>query len=236
MTALRQFIVGFHFFKLGWLELLRNNRARYLAVVPMLLSILLFISGFIWGIGHLGILAQEAALFLLPASVESWSQWLMYPLILLFGVVYLVLLIYCTYILGLLISAPFMGFMAERILKERGIKADVSFFSMLKVALLKVTLFGLLGLGLFICSFIPGLNLVSSFGAFLILAFDSMDYSFEAHGLTLSSRMRFFRRRLPLFLGMASALGLTLLVPGLTLLVLPFAVSGAAVLYRESVV
>jgi len=236
MSSLRQFIVGFHFFKLGWLELQRNPGIRYLAVVPMILAISLFVFGFIWGTSHLGMLATEVLLFLLPASVESWAQWLMYPLVFLFGVVYLVLLIYFTYILGLLISAPFMGFMAEKILRARGIKADVSVFSMLKISVIKMILFSLVGIVLFACSFIPGLNLISSFGAFLILAFDSMDYSFEAHGLTLSSRLKFFRQRLPLFLGMASALGLTLLVPGLTLLILPFAVSGAAVLYRESVV
>lgn len=236
MSAVRQFIVGFHFFKLGWLELQRNSKLRYLAIVPMFLGFFLFVFGFIWGTSHLGTLATEVLLFILPASVQGWSQWLLYPLVFLFGVVYLVLLIYFIYIFGLLIAAPFMGLLAEKILRERGIKADISLFSMIKVAVYKIIFFGMLGIALFICSFIPGLNLVSSFGVFLILAFDSMDYAFEAHGLTLSSRLRFFRQRFPLFLGMASALGLTLFVPGLTLLILPFAVSGAAVLYRESIV
>ncbi len=236
MSAFRQFIVGFHFFKLGLREMQLNPKLKYLAIIPMILDFLIFVLGFIWGTNNLGILATEALLFLLPASVESWTSWLIYPALFLFWIAFMVLLIYFIYILGLLLAAPFMGFMAEHILRARGLKADVSILSMMKVAIYKVILFSLVGIALFICSFIPGLNIVSSFGAFLILAFDSMDYSFEAHGLKLSERIRFFRKHLPTFLGMASALGLTLLVPGLTLLILPFAVSGAAVLYREHVV
>lgn len=236
MSAFRQFIVGFHFFKLGFKELYLNPKLRLLAIVPMFLGFLLFLAGFLWGANNLSVLATETLLYLLPASVEGWTSWLIYPALFLFWIAFLVLLIYFTYVLSLLISAPFMGFMAEGILRARGIKADISMWSMMRIAIYKVFLFALVGVVLFVCSFIPGLNLLSSFGVFLILAFDCMDYSFEAHGLTLRARIRFFVNRLPVFLGMASALGLTLLVPGLTLLILPFAVSGAAVLYREHVV
>ncbi len=231
MNSARQFLLGLGFLKVGFQCLKTSRGLWHWAVIPWLVDISLFVVGFIFGANHFSIWATELLLWILPGPIESWSSWLMYPTAFLFWIAFLVLLIYFIYAIGLLVAGPFMSFMAESILKKYGLKSQVSFLAMLKVAILKSVVFLMLGVILFVLSFIPGLNLISSFSAFMILAFDSMDYSFEASGFTFSTRIRFFFRHLPVFLGMASVLGLTLLLPGLTLIVLPFAVAGAAVIF-----
>ncbi len=236
MTALKNFYLGFNFLIMGYRELKSNRKALALSLVPLIFDLSLFFVGFFWGANHLTIWATEFLLWILPGPIDSWTTWLMYPTAFLFGIAFLVVLIYFVYVLGLLIAGPFMSFMAEGILRKAGIKADVSFWSMVRVAIVKTFLFSLLGVLLFACSFAPGLNVISSFGAFLILAFDSMDYAFEAHGKSFSQRLQFFINNFLIFLGMASVLSLTLIIPGLTLLVLPVAVAGATVIYRGKIV
>ena len=80
--------------------------------------------------------------------------------------------------------------------------------------------------------FVPVLNLLAVSAAMLLLAFDSMDYSFETLGWGLRQRLRYLRREWVQWSGMAAGLALTLLLPGLTLLVIPGAVVGAAMLVK----
>ena len=96
------------------------------------------------------------------------------------------------------------------------------------VSLLRSILFAGVGIVIFIFSFIPFLNIVGAFIAFLIVAFDCFDYSMEVKLMKLKERLEYFRTHFTTFSGMALMLGLTLLVPGLTLLLLPCAVIGAA--------
>ena len=135
------------------------------------------------------------------------------------------------------VAAPCNSLLAERTLIMAGAVEDRPFelgrwlkvsAKMLFVGLMKSMVFLFFGILIFVCSFIPILNFVSSFAAFLIMAFDSSDYSFEIMEMSLRERFRFFQNHFPEFAGMASFLGLTVFVPGTTLLLLPFSVVGAA--------
>ncbi len=67
----------------------------------------------------------------------------------------------------------------------------------------------------------------------MVLAFDSLDYSFEALGMGFRERLRYLIKEWSQWFGMATSLALTLLMPGLTLLIIPGAVVGAALILKE---
>jgi uncharacterized protein involved in cysteine biosynthesis len=104
---------------------------------------------------------------------------------------------------------------------------------MLRVSLLKSLALLPLGFCLFVFSFLPVLNLISLAGAMMVLAFDCMDYSLEALGLGFRRRIRYMRRHLAQWLGMWGGLAWTLIVPGLTLLIIPGAIVGAAMVVKS---
>ena len=66
------------------------------------------------------------------------------------------------------------------------------------------------------------------------MSFDSMDYTFEAMEFGLRERFRYFQKNFPEFTGMAGSLAITIFVPGLTLIVLPCSVVGAALVYKKA--
>mgnify|MGYP002404306546 CR=1 FL=1 len=144
------------------------------------------------------------------------------------------ILLYCLYIL---LCAPFHSLLAESVLKAsgrhenqpmtfgRGLRRSLK---MLGTSLLKVSAFLVISLLAFLLSFIPGLQWVMIATTAGILAFDSMDYSFEVAGFGLRRRFQYFLREKKQFLLLSLGMTLTLLIPGLTFLALPGAVVGAA--------
>lgn len=90
----------------------------------------------------------------------------------------------------------------------------------------------IVALVLFVSAFLPGVNMIAAFFAFVVLAMDSSDYAFEARTMNFAQRLTYVRSNWPEYFGMASFLALTALIPGLILLVMPFAVIGSAALMQ----
>ena len=98
---------------------------------------------------------------------------------------------------------------------------------MLIISLIRAALFAVFSIALFALSFFPVINLVAAFCAFLIMAFDVVDYSFEIAEMGLKERLNYFRNHIAAFSGMAAFIGITLIIPGLILLIMPINVLGA---------
>ena len=77
-------------------------------------------------------------------------------------------------------------------------------------------------------------NIAATFSVFLIMSFDCMDYSFEVMGLSLRQRIQFVRQNGVSYFGHGSFLAVTSLIPGLTILLLPYGVLGAAELIARA--
>ncbi len=136
-----------------------------------------------------------------------------------------------------LIAVPFFSLVVERTLHRLGKKSGGTrmwkqTFKMFRVSVVKTLMF--LGLGgvLLLFSFLPVLNIFAYTAALFLVAFDCMDYSLEAVGYGLGQRMRYMFREWSQWTGMAAGLALTLLLPGSTLLVIPGAVVGAALIFK----
>jgi uncharacterized protein involved in cysteine biosynthesis len=148
---------------------------------------------------------------------------------------------YLAFLVQQFIGIFFNSLLADRALAQLGKKADDDRLwkewakhtvHMLLTSVTKTLLFLLLGLVFFGFSLLPGLNLLALLGAFALVAFDCIDYSFEALGFGLRRRFAYMLSQWAQWAGMTAALALTLLVPGLTLLVIPGAVVGAALIIK----
>lgn len=221
---------------MGWRQILTNRRLMAIAIVPFLISFFAAVAA-IWAawIYHPIFLAA-----FLPAWVQTlpgpWHGLVYYPVAFASGVLAALASLYVIYILHAILAVPFYALLAERALAMEGKRTVGSGFNfrLLAQGLIKGLVFIGAGLLLFVLSFIPVVNLLAVTGTLLLLAYDCMDYSLEAKGLDWRERLRYMRMHRAQWAGMAGALALTLLLPGLTLLVIPGAVVGAAMILNEA--
>lgn len=236
LQGFRSYFLGVEFILAGGRAFLTSRWMWPYLIIPFVLNGMILIVG-LWGAAELlpAFVKQLVDRFV-SSDLNVLYSFSNLVLTLLLWIGFLVVFGYFLLIVGSFLNSPFLSFLAEKYLLRVGVLSSdktslsqwlSSSFKMLRVALIKLLVFAALGFMLFFTSFVPGLNLFSSFAASLIVAFDCMDYSFEAMGWDFKTRLSYFRQNLPLFCGMATVLTLTLLIPGLTLLIYPLAVIGA---------
>ncbi len=210
---------------------------RFLIILPFLIDSLLLFIGIYFGAEQIRIIVRKASLLIFTSADTTAFHLFYYPMLAVFWIIFVVLYLYVVYLIASVLASPIYSMMADRTTRylqarDHSNRPEIGAFA-LAVRMVWVSLargVALLTIGgfLFAGSFVPGLNLVTTFVAFVLLAFDSADYAFEVHGFQLRDRFRFLRRHLVEFCGMGAFIGLTAFVPGLILFVMPFAVVGAA--------
>ncbi len=226
--------------------ILSKPRVLRFAILPFIITTIVFLAGLGWGFSLLAGWIPSIATMMMgwfgmdPTSFGS--TFLYWTIIIAAWPFALFALVYFLFLLARLIAAPFYALLAEQVLIETGALADRPFqfgewlrvnARLFGVALVKVGFFALIGIVLFILSFIPGLGLLTGFGFLLIAAYDIIDISLEALQLGFRQRFQFFRARMPAFLGFACVLGLVFLVPGLNFFLFPAAVAGGSDVVRR---
>jgi CysZ protein len=225
------------------LKLIKDNpRILKLAIIPFILDFMILAGVFVWGGGRVTGWVEQAMGLVFSDHGGFWWTITYWPVFAFVWLAFVACLFFLGYILANLIAAPFNSLLAEQTLEElsvikprkfqlgRWIKVSIN---MLWASLLKTGVFLICGLLFFLVSFIPVVGVAASFGMLMIMAFDSVDYSFEILEFKLSHRIRFFRENSFYFAGSGLALGLTLLIPGLNFLLFPAAVVGSADLMRQ---
>lgn len=235
-----EFFLGLAFWVRGWATLLHRPKLLALALVPVFSSIVLT------GVLVIGVILRlpQWARYLTGFVQEAAPLWvqaaLYYSIVLGAGFLVIMSFTYVAYLIHALIASPFYSIIAERILLEPGADEKANWrdrvrlsWGLFKITLLKAVLYLFLGAVLFLMSFFPGLNAAALFCAWALVAYDCLDFSFEILGLSWRERLRrLFEKRI-LWMGMSFGLALTLLIPGLTLLVIPGAIVGAAQSLRD---
>ncbi len=145
--------------------------------------------------------------------------------------------VYFLFLTTKLLASPFYGLIADQVFKSRGVKRsdNLSFtrwlylsFRSTAVNLIEIFVFMIIGVILFIFSFVPVINIFAAFGFFLIMAYDSTDYSLDLLNFKLSERVQYFISHFAQFCGFALAIGLVMFLPVLNLILLASCVAGAA--------
>jgi uncharacterized protein involved in cysteine biosynthesis len=236
------FLVPLH----GLQMILTYPRVRRLAIIPFVLTFIVFIIGSFFGLPALThlipFIAQNGILAVgLTTGTAGFSLFYWLIVILAWPVAIFALLA-VLFVLSRLIATPFYALLAEQVLIERKIKPDLPFrlhiwlktsALLMVVALIKALIFGVVGSLLFLMSFIPGIGLISAFGFLLLTAFDVVDLSMEAMQLGLQERYKLFRDDFPAFVGLAVAMGLVFLVPGLNFFLFPASIAGGSEVIRR---
>jgi uncharacterized protein involved in cysteine biosynthesis len=228
---------GLTFWLHGWTYLFGHRRLLAVAMLPMLISFF-FCFLVIWLTWtHVGLWVQQLIGLILGQATGWWYDLLYYPLAVGGGILVFLATIYVAFVVHNLVAIPFYSLLADRTLvqlgKKRGDSSWRSSLRLLRVGVLKSILLLAMGVVLFVFSFVPFLNLLAVTGALMILAFDCMDYAFDGVGFSLRQRLGYLLREWAQWLGMAAGLALTLLVPGLTLLIVPGAVVGSALILKD---
>lgn len=212
------------------------------SLIPFLLDVCLLVGLWIWGFPYVGEWSNRAVLWLLPDN-EGWRSIVFgIPLYFLFALGFLIFTVLMVFILASLVASPFHSIVARRVLESRGLidhsgrgwlQELFASLRMLGASLFKTLIFLTIAIPLFVLSFVPVVNLFSAWIGMMMMVYDSADFSYEALELPLRQRWSRFRAMLPEFIGASLCLALTLLLPGLTLLVAPLVVIGLADLVGE---
>ncbi len=232
---LTRYLSGFLVFFKGLGIFLKYHKIKLLTVIPFLLLFISFGSAVYIGYQYLPELLPSEYKFLSFLDPGMIKNILIKMIGFLVGALYLIIVILVTYIISTIITGPFYSFISEEVLVKNGHKAFEAnsikkwlavFFKMFGVSLVKSLILVVLSICIFIFSFFPVISIAAAFLAFLLIAFDCADYSFEALQFGLSQRFSFFTKYMVEFSGLATFLALTSIVPFSIILTLPFVIMG----------
>lgn len=236
------FVDGLTFWIRGWKFLLGRKSLMVLAAIPFFIAIAVAGYTMSYLFQHLPVWVQALMDYILSGA-PAFLKYLYYPIFVGTSLLVVIAGVFTAYLGQNILAMPFNALLAERTLSLLGALKPEPFelkkwllttLRMLRVSLIKTVIFICLGIFLFVASFIPVVNVIAVFGSLLLLSFDQLDYSFEALRFGLRRRLKHAASHKRMWCGMAAGLGLTLLAPGLTLIVTPGAVVGAALLMKES--
>jgi uncharacterized protein involved in cysteine biosynthesis len=217
-----------------------NASIRRLALLPFIVTLLIFIAGLSWGLPFVTGLVQPTTTWVLKFlalksttdtySILSWAiPVLLWPPFVFF-------LLYMLWQTTRLFAAPLYSLLAEKVLTVSGFYPTEKFqlfgwaranVQMAIVSIMRTFSFALFGAVLFLLSFIPGVGIFTSLCFLLIVTCDVCDYAFEAMRWPLGARFRFFREHFGFIAGFSVTLAVVFLIPGLNFFLLPAAVVGA---------
>lgn len=227
----------------GFQILVSDSKLRALSIVPFLVSILLGSVLTISGLYYLGATLGGVAIQLggwMSLVPGGWAMTILNVLLWPIGLLGLGVAIYMAV---RLVVAPFYSVLAEAALVKMGIREDRPFrikqwvpltLRMLIVSLLKSAVFVFAGGVLFLLSLIPFVNVLATLGFVHMLSFDVSDYSFEAMEWPLKKRFQHFRENMNLYSGLAIGLGGAMVIPGMSIVIMPAAIVGAGLVLQRS--
>jgi uncharacterized protein involved in cysteine biosynthesis len=225
----------------GVRTLLRYSKLRNIAIFPLIVDLIIF-----------GVVVYLICFLYLPTMVTGilaesgtgfWASILKAGAQTLAFVMGLIVSGIATFALGSWIASPFNSLLAEKSLVYFGAREESAFdtkkwlkttLTMAAVGMIRSAILLLLGVALFVLSFVPVLHIPILFIGFFIISTDCLDYSLESLELNLRERFRYYSKHFMQISGFATGLGLTFLVPGLSFFLMPAAVVGAAHMAAEN--
>jgi len=219
-------------------KLLNQKGLRLYAIMPVLLNILIFSTGFYYAFDLMEDLRLQ-----FQAWLPEWLHYLSYILWPLFIISAGVIFVYGFTTITQLIASPFNAILSEKVEKHLGLPCasdenPLTFFQAMKSAIprelskfaksLKWLLLML------ILSFIPGINIVVPLIAAWIMAIDYLDFPADNRGMSFSDSLKHIQKRKLSHLLFGLIVSLVSLIPLVNLFVVPAAVAGATALWHQS--
>jgi uncharacterized protein involved in cysteine biosynthesis len=241
MNWVQRFITGFTIIFNGLDLITKNNSLKKWSIVPFFIGLLVLILGVVLSFVFL----PDALHWLIEQKLsvtKEKSSYFFYPLVVIASLLFVILNVYLSYWVTQIFASPIYSILAEKTLEltpEHNLKVKTGssiIVKMIMTSIIKALVFSMVGAALFITTvFIPGLNVLVSAFLFFVIATDSSDYALETLGFSFKERLRFYRAHFAEFFGLSMCIGLTLVIPGLILLIMPAAVVGSSALVYKRV-
>lgn len=239
------FLKGLMCLPLGIKEILSDYKIFVYSIIPILLGVAFIYFGFYYGWDW----STEIVKNLVTRLLSQWFAEDGYIFKFIFSmfnfvakILFTVFAIYLGFIAIQIISIPFYSLSCEQVLMKRGVFPARDFrlaawirlnVRLLIISLIRMLIFLVFGIVVFILSFIPGLQLLAMIYSGYVMALDSMDYTLELYEMSLGRRMGIYFGEKGFFLGLGLVLLPSLFIPGLTLVLLPITVVGSAVCFAD---
>lgn len=213
---IRRFISGFGFVFSGWRHFQEVQGLKKWVALPLIIDLIIFILGIYVGLHYIHHL--------------------------LWRILFFIFYLFFVYVFATVVGSPFYRLLAAKTLERLGFVRNQKNLSsrivhsskMMVATVMRAIVLLTCAVVLFVLSFIPGLNVLTTFFGFILVAFDITDYALELKGYHLVQRFRFLLRAWPEYLGMAAFITLTALIPGLIVLLMPFAIVGATIVVHKA--
>lgn len=226
MSAISRYFKGMQIFFSGWHLFWQHKAIRRLAYAPIAISLVVLVVGGIYGFDVIPWIIGIVT----PYLSGSLGGFVLFLVSVVLHIIYAVLLIVFLFLSSNLLAIPFNAIIAEKTMSlvggdyfEPKTKAEWLKFnaSMLMTGLVKTLLVLILGVFVFVLSFIPFVGPVASFFSIFVLAFDSCDYGLELKNKKLKQRMDFIKKYFWELSGYTTVMAVTFLIPGLNFFLLP---------------
>jgi CysZ protein len=239
---LRDFFQGSRYFILGFRTVVKPGLRKFL-LIPLFVNTLIFSAGIFLGIQQFNNLLE----WLLPGNESWWIEYAKVFLWIIFSICVLLISFYTFSLIANLIAAPFNGLLSEKVeklLTGGEISQTGGVFGIIKgipasvmSELRKFLYFAGLGGMLFIFSLMPGVNVIAPF-LWLVysswaLSLEYISYPMENHNILFSYARKKIKPVRLLALGFGSAIIVANLIPFINFFVMPAAVAGATIIWKE---
>ncbi len=241
-----KFRMGFTTLFRGFKEIFSDLKIFLYTLIPVLISAVVVFVLFKYGWELSSQWAERIITDYIPSYLlkASWVSKTIYWIInVVFKFMVILVLTYFSFIFIQLVSIPFYSLICERILFKRGVFPDRPFristwirvtIRMFVVSIIRMCIFLVIWVLVFIVSLIPGLQFISIFYSALMVGMDSLDYTVEIYEMSLGRRIGLYVENFAYFSAVGLVLLPFLLVPGLILLLLPVTVVGMSVQFAET--
>lgn len=239
MSKIDRFFIGFTAFLKGIHLVFGNSKLRKLAILPSLISFMVLILGISFGWSYI---PEFMSWLTTKLSSGFWGEFLLWLITIVMAFIYFVFCLVFLIIIANIVNIPFLALIAEAtLIHEDSELHRVDGFSqwirfngfMIGLGMIKAAIFIVLGVFLFLFSFIPVISAFAAFFGFVLVAYDCCDYSLELKNYSLKQRFKFFKENIFQLSGFATAIGFTFFIPGVNFFILPSLVAGGAWLVNQ---
>ena len=243
---IQSFLKGFSYLFKGFQFLLRHKNLWKGALLPIVISIIFFITSFFSLIHYLNIFEPKISKLIAQYLIDwAFISYILYTIV---WIISFILAFFITLLFSTLITSPFNDWLSEKteIFKSgKSVSFPFSWRGILKNTVFTVTseykkiiFFVSIELMLILLHFIPVIGsllyfIISPLVVFLFLSFEYMDYSMGRQKLDLHQKWRWIFSNFSLCLGFGCAISAFLFVPLTFFIIIPSAVIGATLLYVE---
>ncbi len=229
----------------GVKEILTDLRIFIYVLIPLSIGLAMLYYSFYYGWDYSGEFVKTMLKQYLPEWISEKNyiyKSLFWLANLLAKFIFSLIIICLSFFFVQLLSIPFYSLICERILVKRKVfpnrPLDIATWIRLTlrlfvISLFRMVIFLIIGIFVFIISFVPGLQILALIYSGYVMAVDSLDYTLEIYEVSLGRRFYIYLSHFGFFMGMIIWLLPTLFIPGLTLIFLPITVVGSAVTFAE---